>query len=508
MKYKKIVIVNYRSNDVIYLPNYELFIAEAMKSHGVAEDIKTFTLFNHENLEKYFPQWKDADLILCWESFSTKAPTYVSSYFRLAKAVKQKLKAPILFGGFWATSYGRYFNEFKVFDKIIEGFSIDKLVDALSNYQNGTDRFINIYGDSNYDKYPLNMEYLATPKKYIVNGSLFGYMSTFSCPRNCKFCFSNAARYFKSNFSARDIETIKKDIDVLDNYYNFKGFVLKDLNVFYNKKRAFKYLGYLKEKGKYIDVNLDVTINDLDEELISELNKLGIVEFLYFGLESFNPEIRKKIGKPFTDRELEKAFDLADKHEINLTGNVILGLPWQTIEDVHYDIKKALYYINKYKHVFIMINIYKPEYGTDIQREYFKDLHQKISFEELIDIYLNNVSKYQNRIYGDKFGSLDIEKLFNLMRLINKNKYVLNTGLPMIRRKCLQYLGNLLIKQLESPPYITNPFVRIVLKRNCVTFIDNFIYPFFSIKRSKFTPGKIRYYFKNLFLFTRNVLKI
>jgi radical SAM superfamily enzyme YgiQ (UPF0313 family) len=473
---------------------YELFLAEAMKTHGLSQEIQIYTLLKKENPKKHFNEWRDADLIICWEFFSTKAPAYVLKYFELASIIKAELNVPLYFGGFWATAYGRYFEEFSVFDKIIEGYSIDCLVDSLSADIMTDNRFIDSSGDSNYEKYPLNLSYLATPGKYIFDNTLYGYISSFGCPRNCTFCFSNSARKVGSGFSARNIEQIKEDIDTLDNFYHFRSIVPKDLNIFYNKNRAFEFLEYLKDKGKRISVNLDVTVKDIDEYFFRKIREFGIIGDLYIGLESFNPEARKKVGKPFSTEELESAFELADKYEINITGNIILGFPWQTSEDVREEIKMALYYINRYKHVHIMMNIFIPEYGTDIQEEFFNDLHTKLSFQELVDIFLIDVVKHQSDIYGTQFSIIDVGKLFNAMRLINWSKRFENKTYG-IRKNVLIAFRRLIEKDLEYP-YFKSYFVRILTSSNATFLLVRFLLP---IMKSQFSEIVSLRTFKYLF---------
>lgn len=467
-----------------YLPIYELLLAKAISDGKIAEEIKIFTLWKNEKPERYFSQWEDSDIFIFWEYFSTKAPHYVHSYIKAAPVLKHRFKKPVYFGGFWATSYGRYFKEFQVFDKIFEGYSIDSITRVLSSEDRSADgnqtRYVDVKGNSDFDKYPLDLFYLATPEKYYSrkNKALFGYMTTFSCPRNCKFCFANSARNCGSGYNARSLETVKNDIDTLTRFFDFKRLVLKDLNFFSDDKRAFRILDYLAEKEINISINLDITLTDIKESLLVRLKEYGIVEDLYFGLESFDPGNRKKVGKPFTDEQLDNAFGLVEKHGFSLVGNIIVGFPWQTIASIKEEIAQSIHYINRYGDLFIMMNAYKPEYGTDIQKKYFPTIHERINFSDLVAIYLNKVSRYQDRVYGEQFKKLNIEYIFNIMRLINNCKrFEKKATWP--GRKYFFYLRKLL-ERIVKHTLLPGPVTRLMLNRQWVQILIRKVFPIIS----------------------------
>lgn len=477
-KYSKIVIVNCRSKEVRYVPLYELFVAEALKKNNLADKVEVYTIMKGESVEKYLPCWKDADFVLFWEYYGIKAPYHVKLYFDLAKTVKEECNVEVFFGGYWATAYGKYFKEFGVFDNVFEGYSIDELVKAVSEGITGRERIIKIHGDSNFEKYPLNLSYLRTPQKYVFIGMLYGYISSFSCPRNCKFCNANSAKNIGSGFVARSIDMVKKDIDALVDFFKFDRIVIKDLNFFFDVDRAVEILDYINKKDKKVTIYLDVTLYDIDESFLNKLIKTGIDD-LYFGLESFDEDTRKILGKPYTDDKLEEVFGLAESRKINLTGNLIVGLPWQSKEDVERTIEKTIYYMNRYEHVFITINCYKPEYGTELQQIYFKDLHEKIGFKELVDIYLGKVRKHQSIIYGNKFDFIDIERLSCMNRLINAVK-VTEQVCPRVFVGMFKAIRRLMEKNLNAS-FLESPLWAPFLNPESVKFIRRYILNLFSL---------------------------
>jgi len=482
MTAENILMINCRSSEVRYFPMYEIFLAgEIEKTLGIK--VRIITVFKKQNPHFLLEHIKHKnDLIIFWEFFTTKAPSYLHKYFEIARFLKSHARNKLFFGGFWSTTHGRYFREFDIFDHLFEGYSIDKVVEKIQIYNSNSLRYLDARGCVDWDKYDLNMDYLYKRNNYFHSNAFLGYLSSFSCPLNCKFCFANSAKNDGSPFSARSIYKVKKDIDLLaEKYDDIEEILIKDLNFFYNKKRAFEILNYINSKKIRIAVNLDVTIYDINEEFLDQLRTLGINSDLYFGLESFNEKTRRTLGKAFTTERLNKTFEMMDKYGINLTGNIILGLPWQNKDEVEDAINQALSYMKEYKNVYIALNVWKPEYGTDLQRTYCRNLHQKLSFEDLIEVYKNKVSKYQEKLYGEKFNFTNLEKVHNCIRVIMRAKRVKNTSSNKAGKRVLEFIRLAYEKQLKEP-YFRNKLISFTLERKKVDIITRYIFPLFKHK--------------------------
>jgi len=470
---KNIIIINCRSSRVKYLPMYEIFLADRIEKTMRIKP-KIITLFDEENPHFLLEDIKNKDdLIIFWEYFTTKSSGYLGRYFGIARFLKSQVKNPLFFGGFWPTTHGRYFKEFDIFDHLFEGYSIDKVVKELGVYNNASARYLDVRGAVDWNRYELNLDYLHNKDVYFHDKTLWGYLSSFSCPRDCKFCFANSARNDGSHFSARSTENVKKDIDsLIKKYGDIKEIVIKDLNFFYDKKRAFGILNYINSKKIKTSVNLDVTIYDIDEEFLERLGVSGVLSELYLGIESFSEDARKRVGKPFTTERLEKVFEMADRYEIGLTGNIILGLPWQDEDEIKDAVNKALFYMKKYKNVHIAMNVWKPEYGSDLQREYCRDLHEKISFYDLIEVYKNNVSGLQEKLYGEKFNFIDLEKVHNCIKMVMNAKRMKKTSGSRLGRYIIDFIKATYESQFKEP-YFRNRVVSHTLKRKRVDFMLN-----------------------------------
>jgi radical SAM superfamily enzyme YgiQ (UPF0313 family) len=496
---ENILIINCRSAEVRYLPMYEIFLAgELMRISNM--NVKIITVFASEDPRFLLHHIQhEEDLIIFWEYFTTKAFSYLHKYFEVANFLKTRVKNTLLFGGFWPTTHGRYFDEFAVFDHLFEGYSVEKVVEAIKKLGSGLAKFIDVRGAVDWNKYDLNLDYLNDKNNYFYKNVLPGYLSSFSCPRNCKFCVANSVRNDGSLFSARSAEKVQKDVElIVEQFPTVEQIVIKDLNFFYDKKRAFQILDYIKSKELRASVNVDVTIYDINEKFLEKLSVLGVVSDLYFGLESFKSETRRRVGKPFGIERLEKTFELVDHYNINLTGNVILGLPWQDKEEVDDSISKALFYMRKYQNVFIAMNVYKPEYGSDLQREYFADLHERLSFRELIELYKNNVSQFQERVYGREFSYIDLERVHNCIRMVMRSKRAKNFSRSKVGKVILEFIRTSYEKQLK-PPYFGSKILSLTLERRKVDWLVRYILPLFRYQIGMIVmkdPTKIFDFFK------------
>ena len=468
--FDRVIIINCRSSDLRYFPMYEAFLASDIHQKS-GKDVKIINVFNWEKPDFLLDKIGNRDLVVFWEYFTTKAKPYLYKYFEVAKFLKEKTDNPLCFGGFWSTTHSRHFKEFDLFDHLFEGYSIDKASNEIINYSSETSRYVDIRGIVDWNKYDLDFRFLHNKYAYFSNSTFWGYLTSISCTRNCTFCWVNSARNDGTEFSARSVERVCRDFDlIVENYPEIKKVIIKDLYFFAKEKRAFEILEYVKSIGLETSINLDVTIFNIREEFLENLKNIGIVSDLFFGLESFNEETRKRVAKPFTKERLDEGFEAVDKFGISLTGNVILGLPWQDETEIDDAIENALLYMRKYKHAYVSMNIFKPEYGTDLQKEFYDDLHDKLSFDEVIDLYNNLATKFQDQLYGDKFNFINLEKVHHCIRLVMGAKRAKNRTDNFFKKMLFEYVWSRFEKQLTKP-YFQSRIVSLALKQKRVNIL-------------------------------------
>jgi anaerobic magnesium-protoporphyrin IX monomethyl ester cyclase len=100
----------------------------------------------------------------------------------------------------------------------------------------------------------------------------------------------------------------------------------------------------------------------LKEEKVALLKEMGCVT-MSVGVESGNTEVRKRtMKKHISNATIEKAFELARKYDIRTTANYIVGLPYETEEDVWESIR----FNNRLNPPSIAVHYFVPFLGTEL----------------------------------------------------------------------------------------------------------------------------------------------
>ncbi len=223
-----------------------------------------------------------------------------------------------------------------------------------------------------YKTFPFPIEH------YKINPFVPLYTS-FGCPFNCPYC---ANKFLNPPFSQRDINDVFEELM----YYYSKGikkFAFYDDALLINKKNHF--IPLLK---KIIDSNLNIEfytpnglhVNQIDDE-IAELMKLGGFKDIRLSLETANPKLQKKLGYKTDNLHFEKALNSLYKYGFskeNISVYLLVGIPYQTFEDV----KASIEYSKKFD-VKIKLAEYSPIPYTLLWNESIKTAKYDIINEPL-----------------------------------------------------------------------------------------------------------------------------
>jgi len=148
------------------------------------------------------------------------------------------------------------------------------------------------------------------------------------CSFNCTFCYP----YKRKKFSIRNIEDIKRDIDISKKIYgeSVKKIFLLDGNAFIVKPdKLIEISNYCYKQHKNLQrVSAYAHANDIitksDEDLL-RIAKSGL-NMVYLGIETGDNDLLKSINKKTTAENLIKAAHKLHNSGIILSGTVILGL--------------------------------------------------------------------------------------------------------------------------------------------------------------------------------------
>ncbi|MDP2078303.1 MAG: radical SAM protein [Sulfuricurvum sp.] len=161
--------------------------------------------------------------------------------------------------------------------------------------------------------------------------------ATYGCSHNnCTFC----SMYKSKKYQVRDIEDIFKEIDVLANMYPDanKVFLADGDALSLPTDYLVKVLHYLKRSfPKLSRVSVYATAQNVLEKSEEDLrllheNKLNLI---YYGIETGNDELLKKINKGVTASQIIESLNKASKANIKISATVILGIGGEAYTNEH-----------------------------------------------------------------------------------------------------------------------------------------------------------------------------
>ena len=170
-----------------------------------------------------------------------------------------------------------------------------------------------------------------------------------------------------------------------------------------NKIKSGKYIAYFQAfTNTYADVNtlekmFSEAINHPDivalsvatrpdcleqkkVELLSRLNKIKPI-FVELGLQTVNEKTAKYIRRGYTLDVYDDAVERLHEQGINVVTHIIIGLPYETKEDMLSSVKYVCKVTDGIK--LQLLHILK---GTDLAKDYFEHKFDVLSLEEYTDI--------------------------------------------------------------------------------------------------------------------------
>lgn len=170
-----------------------------------------------------------------------------------------------------------------------------------------------------------------------------------------------------------------------------------------NKIKSGKYIAYFQAfTNTYADINtlekiFSEAINHPDivalsiatrpdcleqkkVELLSRLNKIKPI-FVELGLQTVNEKTAKYIRRGYTLDVYDDAVERLHEQGINVVTHIIIGLPYETKEDMLSSVKYVCKVTDGIK--LQLLHILK---GTDLAKDYFEHKFEVLSLEEYTDI--------------------------------------------------------------------------------------------------------------------------
>jgi len=341
------------------------------------------------------------------------------------KYLKRDVNVPVICGGLNLAYYPRETLSHKEIDFGIIGSareSLPLLVDAIENNKD----FSNIKGicyrkrskiklnppdsfEEDIDKLPFPARHLLPNNKYyqfISKKKNFTIMLTAKgCPYPCTFCPIGRMPY-----SERSTKKVLEEVEECYKKYNVREIDFFTATFTVNKKKVMEFcrgLKGLRKKGIKIDWSCRSRTDTVDEEMLKEMASVGCKR-IYYGIESSNLEILKKVNKYIKAEKVKKTIKLTQKYGIKALGFFMIGNPGETKESIEETIRFAKKLNLDY--IQVMRTIAKPctslddELKEKIGKDYWRDFVLGKEKEKRLpniwcDLSDNEIDYYLKKMY-------------------------------------------------------------------------------------------------------------
>ncbi len=149
--------------------------------------------------------------------------------------------------------------------------------------------------------------------------------SSISCPFQCDFCTIKS--FYNTPFQERHIEEVMYDFATMHNYGVTHIKMMDELFVF-NQKRINQICDELIARDYKFNIWAYARIDTVNPQILEKLKKAG-VNWLAYGIESGNDEIRKQITKGnFGKTKIRDVIQMTKDYGIHIVGNYMFGF-WE-----------------------------------------------------------------------------------------------------------------------------------------------------------------------------------
>lgn len=293
-------------------------------------------------------------------AFSVHSTTF-SLALKLASALKQKYANILtLFGGIHVSIEPENVIGQNAVDLICLGEGEEATLELCKNIKDGKAvnnvRNIWLKDNSGIIRNPLRpvieMDSLPTPtwngfdamhhyapfRGKLLKTALIEFSRT--CPFNCGYCGNNILTniYLKSGIKIKprhkSPEKFVKELKYLKNNYGIEFVSIVDGTFLSFPISVFENLAELYRKEINLPFYIDTTVTTIDKERVRLLKKMGCI-CVNMGIECGNEQYRRKyLLKDFSDGAIIKAFRLVRQEGIEVRSYNIIGLPFETREDI------------------------------------------------------------------------------------------------------------------------------------------------------------------------------
>jgi len=311
----------------------------------------------------------------------TGVTPYFPAMYNIAKSIKEvSPNICIIAGGPHATLNYEDVLKYKVFDAVIVGEGEEIVKELIKHYkEKGSFKeifeshpSIAIRGKSKVKvAYIKDLDTLPMPAYDIVDWEKYSpsihrdfdkkficMITVRGCPFKCRYCKTP----FDPPFRKMSVKRVLNEINYVVKKLKINYIQFWDDTFTVDKKRTIEISKHLEKLG--IKWSINTRPDCIDEEILYYLKKGGNVA-IFYGVESASQEILQKLGRNIKPSRVKEIVKLTKDMGIKVTLGCILGLPYDTPDQIMENIK----FIKELEPDYVHFSIYSPNPKTYLTTE-------------------------------------------------------------------------------------------------------------------------------------------
>lgn len=161
---------------------------------------------------------------------------------------------------------------------------------------------------------------------------LYTFNTSRGCPFDCSFC--SVKGVWGKNYRWMSAERVVHDVEYMKKVYGLKAAYFREDHFTLHKKRTVEFCESLIKKDLVIPWMCESRADSIDDpEVVATMAKAGC-KALYIGVESGSPRMLELLKKGETVDQFVRVFAYAKKYGIKTHASFVVGVPWETEEDI------------------------------------------------------------------------------------------------------------------------------------------------------------------------------
>ncbi|MBC8228891.1 B12-binding domain-containing radical SAM protein [bacterium] len=251
----------------------------------------------------------------------------------------------------------------------------------------------------NLDTLPFpSYNFLEKPDRYVKH-----IISSRGCPFECFYC---STRSMWKKWRARSAQNVVHEMTSLIDESRPELIGFADDNFVVDRKRVVEIAELLKGNRTGIRWGFAARIDMVDEELLKIVGEANCKR-IFFGIESGSEAVLARLNRLYSVTKVEHKINKCIEYGILPTASFMLGMPWETIEDV----KATFNLMQRLKTSNILLQVFTPLVGTEVfdyADRYDVKIERDVSEEELFP-FGSLVSHSTKYLSSDEIKRLWIE---------------------------------------------------------------------------------------------------